>query len=154
MRLHLLGIIVLYLLSGCGTGEKISKWFEGDLDNTEPPTPLTSFNTQLDIIEAWKKDTGKGSDNQFLKLSPVVAHEKIFVADTDGSIKAIDAISGNVLWDIKTDTRITGGPGAGLTLVLAGTSEGEVLAISIDDGTILWRGRTSSEILAPPPGSK
>jgi len=150
MRLHLLGIIVLYLLSGCGTGEKISKWFEGNVDNTEPPTPLTSFNTQLDIIEAWKKDTGKGSDNQFLKLSPVVAHEKIFVADTDGSIKAIDAISGNVLWDIKTDTRITGGPGAGLTLVLAGTSEGEVLAISIDDGTILWRGRTSSEILAPP----
>jgi len=146
MRLYLLGIIVLCLLSGCGTGENISKWFEGDVDNTEPPTPLTSFNTQLDIIESWKKDTGKGSDNQFLKLSPIIAQEN--------SIKAIDAINGNELWDIKTDTRITGGPGAGLTLVLVGTSEGEVLAISVDDGTILWRGRASSEILAPPPGSK
>ncbi len=128
----------------------VNRWISGGEDNTEPPTPLTEFEPRVRIIELWEQDTGKGSDKQYLKLSPVITQGKIFVADNNGEVKAIDATNGSVIWNRDTDTRISGGPGANDLYVLVGTSEGEILAMSSETGDTLWRSKVSSEVLAAP----
>ncbi|OGT29128.1 MAG: outer membrane protein assembly factor BamB [Gammaproteobacteria bacterium RBG_16_51_14] len=137
------------LLCGCGINKKISDYM-GDEDNTEPPSPLVEIAASVNITEVWSKNTGKGTAKQFLKLIPALSQQKIFIADSKGMVNAIDAVNGSTVWGHDTDLHITGGPGIGATLVLAGTSEGDVLALSPETGAEIWRAVVSSEILSSP----
>ena len=145
-------IIASFYLAGCTAVESVTDWVGGggDEDNTQAPTPLTDINTRAEILELWERDVGKGSDDQYLKLSPAISDDKIFVADNNGEIKAIEATSGKVIWNRDIDKKISGGPGANNGLVLAGTSEGDVIAVNSETGDILWQAKVSSEILAAP----
>ena len=141
-------------ITGCstvsGVGDSVGRWMSGGEDNAEPPTPLVDIDSRVEIIKLWEKDIGIGTDKYYLKLSPAITQEMIFVADNDGNIKAINATNGNITWDQDIDESISGGPGTGDALVLVGTSEGEIIALSSESGDTLWRTKVSSEILATP----
>lgn len=139
-------VFALAGLGACG----IPEYLKGDSDNAEPPAELIEFRQRLNVIELWSKNTGSGTDNQYLKLAPVVANQRLYIADADGHIQALDATNGNRVWSVDADARITGGPGVGENTVLVGTSEAETIAYSTDDGEELWRTTLSSEILSPP----
>ena len=144
-------VLVCYTcITGCTAVKSVTDWVGGDEDNTQPPTPLTEINTRADILEIWKKGVGKGSDDKFLKLSPALIGDRIYVANNDGDIKAIDALSGKVIWNKDINKKISGGPGANHNLVIAGTSEGEVITVNSETGNILWEAKVSSEVLAAP----
>lgn len=147
---RLLVLTIFVFCWGCSTVSQKVSTFMGGEDNTAPPTPLEEFEARVAITKIWERDIGEGSDKQYLKLEPVYAMGRIFVADSGGEIKAIDAESGQVVWKTDADTKITGGPGAGENLVIAGTGEAEVIALAADSGTIQWRSRVSSEVLSAP----
>ncbi len=146
---YLLIALALVLLSGCGTKDYVKNLFGGE-DNTDPPTPLVEIETLAEIIKLWSKDTGKGSTKQFLKLTPSHIQGKVFVADVRGNLLAIDATSGNILWENDADLSITGGPGSSETLTMIGSEEGDVLAYASESGDFLWQAKVSSEVLAAP----
>ena len=139
----------LLLCAGCGVTDTVSRYITGGKDNAEPPSPLVAFQTRLKVIELWTKDTG-GVDEQYLKLAPVVSGQRLFIADPDGEIEAFDATNGSSLWSTDVDERITGGPGSGENVVLAGTGEGQTISMGADNGKVQWRAQLSSEILSPP----
>lgn len=149
MIARLVTLLVLISLCGCGISKKFSGYIS-DEDNVEPPTPLVDFTESVNVIEIWSRDTGKGTDKQYLKLIPAISQHKVFIADSRGLVNAIDAENGSNIWGQDTDIRITGGPGVGESLVLIGTSEGEVLALSPDTGEEIWHTTVSSEILSTP----
>ncbi|MGH8119517.1 MAG: outer membrane protein assembly factor BamB [Gammaproteobacteria bacterium] len=147
------GLWILTIIVFCGGCSAVSQrvsTFMGGEDNTAPPTPLEEIAQQVTISKIWEKKVGDGSDKQYLKLEPVYATGRIFVADSEGEIVAIDAQTGQVLWKTDADTRITGGPGASESLVIAGTGEAEVITLAADSGNILWRSKVSSEVLSAP----
>jgi len=146
---YLLFALTLVLLSGCGTKDYVKNLFGGE-DNTDPPTPLVEIETLAEIIKLWSKDTGKGSTKQFLKLTPSHIQGKVFVADVRGNLLAIDATSGNTLWENDADLSVTGGPGSSNTLTMIGSEEGDVLAYASENGDFLWQAKVSSEVLAAP----
>lgn len=143
----LLFALILVLLSGCGT---VKNMFSSGEDNTIPPTPLVEFETHAEIIKLWEKDTGKGSTKQYLKLTPSHIQGKVFVADIRGNLAAIDATTGNMLWESDADMNITGGPGSSETLTMIGSDNGDVLAYATESGELLWQAKVSSEVLAAP----
>ncbi len=148
-------------ISGCSTtskwGEGISKsvsnWMGGE-SNATPPTPLVDFAPTVTVKEGWSTRLGKGTDEQFLKLVPVVLGNRLYTAERRGRVAAYDAATGKTYWEQDTDEKISGGPGVGEGLVLVGTSEGEVIALSEADGKLVWRAAVSSEVLAPPRASQ
>ncbi|RKZ70842.1 MAG: outer membrane protein assembly factor BamB [Gammaproteobacteria bacterium] len=144
---YLLFALALVLLSGCSAVQGL---IGSDADNTVPPTPLVEFQTLVEIIQLWSKDTGKGSTKQYLKLTPSHIQGKVFVADVRGNLVAIDATSGNRLWESDADMNITGGPGSSETLTMIGSEEGDVLAYTSESGEFLWQAKVSSEVLAAP----
>jgi outer membrane protein assembly factor BamB len=138
------------LCAACaGVSDSVTR-FMGGKDNTEPPAPLVEFQSRLKVIELWSASVGGGTDDQYLKLAPVIASQRLYVSDSGGRIVALDATNGNRLWSADVDERITGGPGVGENTVLVGTGEGGVIALDAENGRRLWSATVSSEVLSPP----
>ncbi len=143
----LLGTIIL--LGGCGSMDPL-KLLE-DEANVDPPAELVELNNSINVKKLWSTSVGAGSEEARVKLVPFVNGGRIYVANRDGFIKALDSSNGRVIWSVeKEGLEISGGPGAGEGLVLVGTSNGEVLALSQQDGSEVWRSRVSSEVLSVP----
>ncbi len=153
-------------LCGCAATEQFFGYFKGDDDNAEQPAPLVSFNPRISIVELWERHSGGGTDEQYLKLAPVIANQRLYVVSSKGELSAMDATNGRRLWREKIRatrsidgkdgwfrgdaTRITGGPGYGERSIMVGTEEGEIITLSSTDGSELWRSQVSSEVLSAP----
>jgi outer membrane protein assembly factor BamB len=151
MVLHRLFIYVVSLLflGGCGSMDPL-KLLEDD-PNIDPPAELVELKSSIKVRKLWSTSVGSGSESDRVKLVPFVNSGRVYVANREGYIKALDSSSGRVIWSVeKEGLEISGGPGAGEGLVLVGTSNGEVLALSEQDGSEVWRSRVSSEVLSVP----
>src|SRR3546814_15140282 len=63
---------------------------------------------------------------------------------------AFDALTGKLLWSVKTKLPLSGGPGVGAGRLVLGSLEGDVIALDADSGAEIWRTKVSSEIITPP----
>lgn len=136
-------ILLLFLLSGCGSLPFSSK------DTTQQPAKLVDFEPQATVERLWQRDIGAGDQERF-KLEPKVYLDRLYVADTKGRVLALDAATGETVWQTETQAALSGGPGVGDRLVVLGTSNAQVIALAELDGQELWRVRVSSEVLSAP----
>ncbi len=152
-------IIVLSVLatSGCGgTLDVLSESVDSlkdqvfEKDNSEPPNELIEINAEIEPEIVWTNSIGVGSNDMILKLVPVIVDEKIVVADSNGLVKAMDSISGEVLWEVELEQPISAGPGSGIGLIFLGTSDAKIIALNIEDGSEQWQQTVSSEVLSIP----
>jgi outer membrane protein assembly factor BamB len=120
--------------------------------NAIQPTPLAEdFEPTITVTSLWSKRIAKGSDEHYLKLTPIVANDTLFVADRHGHLLATELDTGKVVWEIEDETvQYTGGPGSGDGLVLVGTGDGRVIAREAATGKFRWVAKVSSEVLAAP----
>jgi outer membrane protein assembly factor BamB len=143
----ILPVLILILSAGCST---ISGWFGGS-DNSVPPAELKSIAQSVNIQQLWETRVGSGTDNQFIRLIPALTDGRLYAASHDGMVVALDALSGQRLWETATQLPISGGVGVSDDgLVLVGTRKGEVVALRQENGQEAWRKQVSSEVLAPP----
>ena len=150
MKLRILILCLIFAIStGCGIKQTISEYTGGG-DNTIPPSPLINFTETAKLNKVWLQNIGKGTDDSFTNITPTILDEQIFIADPKGNIAALTIKSGDFVWRNDSRLSITGGPGAGSSLVLVGTSEGEILALSRNTGSEAWRTKVSSEVLSSP----
>lgn len=153
-------VIVIGLLGGCGffkTGSKSDK---------EDVVKLSlDYDAEVKLSVQWSRKIGKGLGKKYVKNTPAIAADRIFVADAYGLVVALNRFNGDRIWDAqigKPDRRrlldltdrsdasfVAGGVGVGRGLVLVGTVRGHLVALSITDGTEVWRQLLSGEVLAP-----
>ncbi len=71
--------------------------------------------------------------------------------DYIGALRAVDPVSGKIVWEVKNNAPLWGGvmTTAG-NLVFWGTPEGFLVAADAKSGKILWRFQTGSGVVAPP----
>lgn len=154
MRKILLLLLVCFALPGCDTiNESMSgiySYFSGGEDNTEPPSPLTEMNPELDVQISWKESVGVGADEHTLKLTPAIGAGKVIAADREGVVQARDARTGDLLWEVETGMPFSGGPTLGAGRVILGTSKAKVVALNSENGEQLWENTVSSEVLVVP----
>ncbi|MEQ8234139.1 MAG: outer membrane protein assembly factor BamB, partial [Gammaproteobacteria bacterium] len=142
--------------AGCETmssmGESVTGLWSDDASSPDAPAVLDeAFEASIEVEEVWADRIGKGADEYYLKLTPTVIDERLFVADHSGRLAATDLASGDVVWKIHDkNVRYTGGPGGGDGLVLIGTGDGRVIARESESGKLRWVARVSSEVLAAP----
>lgn len=146
MMVRPLSLTLALLLSGCTT---IGNYMSGE-DNSEPPAPLVEFEQSASISTRWSQSVGDGTDEQYLKLTPAVTDEHIYIVARDGDVKALTLESGRVHWSRDTNEPLSSAAGVGAGLVLVGTSNGKVIALDQATGEQRWKKRVSSEVLAAP----
>jgi outer membrane protein assembly factor BamB len=119
--------------------------------NAIKPNELEEFEAKFQIEKLWSDRIGKGSDEQYLKLTPAVIGDHLLVADRYGRLVATTLASGKQEWEIyDKNVQYTGGPGGGDGLVLMGTGDGRLIAREADTGKVRWVAKVSSEVLAAP----
>ena len=147
LRALLLATLVALLSSCQSTKEFIFR----ETSNAIKPNELEEFEARLKVEKLWSERIGKGSDEQYLKLTPAVLGERLYVADRYGRLVATNLATGKEEWEIHDkNVQYTGGPGGGDGLVLIGTGDGRVIAREADSGKVRWVAKVSSEVLAAP----
>ena len=154
MRLFL-SMLLCAALAGCETMSDVTEIVTDavgiEADNSVKPSELLDFEPTVEVEELWSGRYGKGVEELYIKLIPEHAGSKVFAADRDGRVIALDLESGDELWEVRNKKfRISGGPGVGAGTVLIGTSDAEVVAFDAETGEEKWRTKVSSEVLAPP----
>lgn len=127
---------MLILLAGC---------FGGKLTGKEP-AELREFKPGANIEVRWKRHIGEAGD---AGIQPVVMQEAVYVANADGELLRLDAISGKKVWKIDCGFKISGAVGAGEGLLVVGGLKSELAAYD-EDGKLRWKTRVSSEVLSAP----
>ena len=152
-------------ISGCAT---VSGWFEDDeeAEIRKLPELTQAFDTKV----LWTKSIGGGVDDYFSRLSPAVGYGKIFAADREGEIVALDPRDGKKIWSViisrksnesslsnlyglfagNVSAKISGGLSLAYNAVYFGTEDGIVYSLNEADGTINWQTKVPSEVIAAP----
>ncbi len=106
---------------------------------------------------AWRADIGTGSGGaDRLVTPPVVAGGRVYVNDADGRLTAIDAGSGDRIWQVRIASPIEdsqslgGGVAYANGRLYATTGFGEILALDPANGGLLWRTVASGPTRAAP----
>lgn len=151
LRLVATAIALCGLCACAGMKDTVSNLIAKETDNSIPPAELVDFEPGIKVERLWSDRYGKGVDNLFIQLIPAPYEDRIFTADRDGRVIALDSESGDEIWSERDkDLRISGGPGVGDGNVYVGTSDAEVVAYDAESGERKWLSMVSSEVLAPP----
>lgn len=141
---HALSVaLTLGVLVGCaGEEDSIQMAPLPDVENAFTPTKI------------WSQTIGDGVEGYFSNLSPAEGYGKIFAADRNGVVKALDPETGNVLWqqDLETDVteKLSGGIVLSYGKLFIGTENADVIALDEKTGEEIWRTNVEGEVLAAP----
>ena len=140
-----LSIFSIILLSSCSSIESMKFWGNDDVDLDEP-RPLISFTNKLNTSVDWSiKFKGENTLGNFL---PAFSGDNLFASDNSGNIKSVDALSGNINWEIETNF-LSSGIAAGFGVLVASDVDGNVIAFDQKDGSEIWTTNVKGEVLAP-----
>ncbi len=70
--------------------------------------------------------------------SPAIAHERVYVANSEGKVAALDIETGLVRWSVVLDEKITAAPVVAGGTVVIGTENGVVHGIDAHTGELAW----------------
>lgn len=130
----------LALLVGCA----------GKVEPQYPAKELGSIAERVSLESVWSEQVGDGLGRAGYPVAPAHEGNRVFAADADGILMALDADSGAVRWETDLQVPVSSGLTAVAGRIYLGTRNGEVLAIDQDDGSVDWRAGVPSEVLAAP----
>jgi len=146
MKLRLLAVMAaVMLLAGCQT---VSGWFGSSVPK-QKPAELVEFKAQATLRIVWQANVGAAGRGAFY---PAVVGNTVYATGASGQIAAFVANSGAGQNRFEAGTALSGGVGAGVGLILAGTTNGEVLAFE-PSGKAAWKTQLTGEVLSPPVGA-
>ena len=127
--------LLLLLLSGCS--------FFGT-SNKPKPADLQSFSGVVSAKQAWS--TRIGSVNFPLDIN--ISGSTVFIADSGGSVAAINAVTGTDIWRATVGSPIAAGVGSDGKIAAVVTQTNEVVALQ--DGRELWRQKINAQAYTSP----
>jgi len=99
----------------------------------------TSAAVPVNVKELWNADVGPNLSQC------VIAAGKVFVATTeDHTVHALDADSGNRLWQFAAGGRVDSVPTFYQETILIGSRDGYVYCLTADKGELVWRFRAAA----------
>ncbi len=119
-------------------------------DGIARPAELVDFDASLRVERLWTEGTGDGEGRLGLRQPPAIANDRVYTADTDGTLQALGLRDGDTVWELETELRFGSGPGVSGGVLVVGGLDGDVLAVNADTGAELWRARATGEVIATP----
>ena len=126
MRAAWLGLVVA-LLAACSS-----------VPESDRPSPLPAYAKEIAISAAWSHELGAWQEAPEGRLQPVLVDGMVVLADGLDWLRAFDARSGKLRWELRTGVAIGGGIAVAGDKLLLGTRRGEVIAYALKDGSLLW----------------
>jgi outer membrane protein assembly factor BamB len=106
----------------------------------------TVYAVSKDGEELWHTNLGSS-----IETTPAVAFGKVFVGADDGSLYALNATSGKVLWEYSTGGPIIASPIVSINeIVYVGSTDGYIYALYAETGDLVWSDNTGASIEVTP----
>ncbi len=110
----------------------------------------------LDVL--WSSNAGSGSSSStVLATAPVMASGQIYVLDSETTVRAFNATSGDEVWEtdlVPEDENSDGGRGGGVAYeagkLFVTTGFGEAVALDAASGEVIWRNDLRTPFRAAP----
>jgi outer membrane protein assembly factor BamB len=93
----------------------------------------------------WRFDVKSSFGSPAVQIGSEDAAGKIFVGARNGKFYAVDADSGNELWETDLADSVTSVPVVTNTMILVGTRNGLLFGLSPENGKVLWRYRLNTQ---------
>ncbi|GAA3910669.1 outer membrane protein assembly factor BamB [Halomonas cibimaris] len=139
-----LGAAAVALLAGCASqGEPLYT-----------PQALTDIDATTRLDTRWDTGIGDGLGRARYPLTPARDGKQLFAADAEGLVVALNADSGERVWEVTLESAVSSGLSAVDGRVYLGSKNGDVIALDQSDGSEQWRARVSSEVLAAPQANR
>lgn len=139
-RLIIAALATVSLLAGCS----------GNVEPQYPPKDLRDLSATAQATTVWSKRIGSGLGKGSYPMAPAQDGSRVFAADHRGLVTALDANTGNTLWETTLDSGASSALSAVDGQLYLGTRNGEVVAMDQSTGKVKWKTTTSSEVLAAP----
>jgi outer membrane protein assembly factor BamB len=124
------------LLGGCSSSKS----------DAPKPAPLAEFKPSLELRTAWRVSVG---DAKGAPLQPAVLENAVYAAANNGTLMRVAPATGEVVWRVDTQARLTSGVGSDGFVVAVATGRGELLTFGAD-GKAGWRAQLPSDVLVTP----
>jgi len=142
----LLSSVLVVAIAGCETiSDSYDRMFTSGKPAV-PPAELVAIKPTVTPKVIWQGGAGTSDKNVFY---PAPVGNIVYAANAAGEITGFDATKGGAVAKISAGQRLSGGVGAGGSMVFAGTARGEVLAFE-PQGKQVWKAQLTGEVLAPP----
>ncbi len=115
------------------------------------PTPLENYEPRIAGRQVWQTRLGASVfplGSAALPLVPTARDGLFFVAGADGTVAALQADNGNVVWQAEAGARISAGVGSDGRFTSVVTRDNEV--VTFDSGREVWRKRVPASVVTPP----
>ncbi len=112
----------------------------------DPPEPLEEIKQTVSAKVLWQAKVQEAGNFEF---SPVVEAGYVYAVGAEGELAKLDETNGKEIWRVKVGEAVSGGVGAGGSLVLVGTQRGAIYAYGLA-GKLQWKSKLSSEVLSAP----
>lgn len=143
---------IFYALFGLSLGActQIDNYLLGK-DNTPSPAELSPIRTKkTSLLEKWSlpsvSSKQKATD---LQLKPAILGSTLYVAESKGTIKAMDRFTGKMVWSKKINHTIVSGPTVAAGYMAVGTDAATIVLMK-QDGTFVREFNVSSDVLSKP----
>lgn len=136
--LSLLSMVLL--LSGCDRF--------GD-SNLPQPAPLKPIQALIHGKVMWSYDIGLNQEDLKFSIALDSEYQHLFIATPKGSVFALAADTGHLIWRKDLDTLLTSGVGQGSNLLLVGSQQGIYYALNKATGALEWKAELTAPSLAP-----
>jgi outer membrane protein assembly factor BamB len=141
-------LIVLASLFMLACSSQEIKEDNGELEDAGP-APLLDFNESVELDVVWRRTLGLGVGELNIRLKPAVSDNVVFMADYNGELSALELATGDEVWSLTFDYKISGGVVVSEDDVYIATQDGVLHSIAKDTGKITWSQQLSSESIAP-----
>ena len=132
-------LMTLVLLAGCSSREPASVTF-----------PAPQVEAQIELQKEWQSRIGSGVGDAYLRLTPALLEDGLFVVSAEGILAKLEPESGRKIWRKKLKRDIIGGLGTGFGQLALGSANGELLLVDGDSGDIVWQRELSAQITTVP----
>lgn len=103
------------------------------------------------LTRAWRYSLGEGFGASDRPLIPAFASDRVFAAEPEGRVVALNLQNGESIWRREFDSHLLlAGVGSGDGLVIVANAEGEVIALDSQTGETVWVTPVGREVLARP----
>ncbi|MCG9697208.1 outer membrane protein assembly factor BamB [Shewanella sp. Isolate11] len=92
----------------------------------------------LDISESFRESFLTKNNGARLSAGITAARDKVFVGGESGFLTALNAETGEPVWDVIAGGELLSAPTVGEDVVVVSTGSGTLEAFNVDDGTKLW----------------
>ncbi len=93
---------------------------------------------KLDVNDSFSDSFATKSDGARLSAGVTAARDKIFVGGESGFLAALNAETGEPVWNVTAGGELLSAPAVGEDVVVVSTGAGALEAYNIDNGTKLW----------------